>query len=386
MDFGNNWLSAASSADGGCQIVGGQGHLMYSNDQGEAWTDVKPAGGTLPFCSISADGKKLAAVLENGYLHVSADSGANWTECTERDPNKYWGGLAMTPNAEVLLAGGCPDFIYKSKDFGATWNPLYPVDEETGLYWKAIVCDSTGEKILAAAFKESIYQSLDGGATWKELDVGGGTILEWNGACSSADGKVLAVTARKDNLYISRNGGATWAAASPTGAAGDWYGVSCSANGKVIAATNLNDKRFYISMDSGFTWKDQSAYAVKYTSPFVSANGRWTGAGASGGKYYFAELVDSPFDVTIAMEGEGSMYPATGQYWKKSGQTTVLNAFPLDNGYYFSSWSVSGGAVVDEPFHQETSVTFSGDATVTANFAKISSTASLTLAVTPDNS
>ena len=386
MDFGNDWLSAASSADGGCQIVSGQDHIMYSNDQGGVWKDVKPAGGGWPYCSISADGNKLSSVVSNGSLYVSADAGSNWTECTELEPNKYWGGLAMTPKAEVIFAAGCPDFISKSKDFGATWQTLYPVDEETELYWRAIACDSTGEKILAAAFKESIYQSLDGGTTWKELDVGGGAILEWSGACSSADGKVLAVTARKDKLYISRDGGENWTACSPTGETGDWFGVSCSDDGKVIAATNLNDRRFYISRDSGVTWKDQTAYAVKYTTPFVSANGRWTGAGASGGKYYFAELVDSSFDVTIAMEGEGSMYPAAGQYWKKPGQKTVLNAFPLDNGYYFSSWSVSGGAVVDEPFHQETTVTFSGDARVTANFAKIGSTAKLTLDITPDNS
>ncbi|MEI6421767.1 MAG: MBG domain-containing protein, partial [Lentisphaerota bacterium] len=386
MDFGNNWLAAGASADGGCQIVTGQDHIMYSGDKGASWVDVKPAEGTWPFCGISADGKKLSSVMSNGSLYVSPDAGANWTECTELDSQKDWGGLAMTPKAEVLIAAGCPDFIFKSKDFGATWQTLYPVDEETMLYWRAIACDSTGEKILAAAFKESIYQSLDGGATWKELDVAGGAILEWNGACSSADGKILAVTARKDKLYISRDGGENWTACSPTGETGDWYGVACSANGKVISATNLNDRRYYISMDSGVTWKEQTAYAAKYTAPFVSANGKWTGAGAAGGKYYFAELLDSPFDVTIAMTGEGSMYPAVGHYWKKSGQKIVLNAFPLDNDYYFSSWTVSGGAVVEDPFSQDTSVTVSGDATVTANFAKILSTATLILAVTPRNS
>jgi metallophosphoesterase (TIGR03768 family) len=386
MDFGNNWLSAASSFDGGCQIVSGQDHIMYSNDQGESWKDLKPTEGTWPICSISADGKKLAAVMKYGSLHVSADAGANWTECTGIDPNQSWGGLAITPNAEVLFAAGYPDFIHKSEDFGATWKTLYPVDEETKLYWGAIACDSTGEKILAAAFKENIYQSLDGGATWKDLDVAGGAMLEWNGACSSSDGKILALSARKDKFYISRDGGENWTACSPTGENGDWYGVSCSADGKVIAATDRNDMRYYISMDSGLTWKDQTAYPVKYIYPFVSGNGRCTGAGVFGGKYYFAELVDAPCDVTIAMTGEGSMYPAVGHYWKKSGQKTVLNAFPLDNDYYFSSWTVSGGAVVEDPFSQDTSVTVSGDAAVTANFAKILSTAALTLAVTPRNS
>ena len=49
----------------------------------------------------SADASKLAAVVDNGQIYVSSDSGANWTA---RESIRNWSSVASSTNGEVLAA------------------------------------------------------------------------------------------------------------------------------------------------------------------------------------------------------------------------------------------------------------------------------------------
>ena len=98
----------------------------------------------------------------------------------------------------------------------------------------------------------------------------------------------------------------------------------------------------------------------------------------------FAKVVDAvTLIMAVAPGGTGSTSPAAGAHVVQAGAATRIEA--LSGGvYFFSSWSATGQGVVADPSSPMTTATLSGDATVTANFVKVSSTAALTMAISPD--
>ena len=86
-----------------------------------------------------------------------------------------------------------------------------------------------------------------------------------------------------------------------------------------------------------------------------------------------------------APDASGSTNPGTGEQTVAVGERVEIEAVPAD-GYFFTEWTSSGNTKIEDANSDTTSVVLSGNATVTANFAKILKTATLTLAVTPRNS
>ena len=76
--------------------------------------------------TISADGQKMAAVVDNGNIYTSSDSGVTWTSRASVQP---WRGIASSADGTKLVAvagdsgGAVPANIFTSTDSGVTWNP-----------------------------------------------------------------------------------------------------------------------------------------------------------------------------------------------------------------------------------------------------------------------
>ena len=76
----------------------------------------------------SADGTKLVAVVNSGYVYTSVDSGTTWTQ---RGTQQNWGSVASSADGTMLVAIAfgqvSPDGslvgsgIYTSDDSGTTW-------------------------------------------------------------------------------------------------------------------------------------------------------------------------------------------------------------------------------------------------------------------------
>ena len=81
----------------------------------------------------------------------------------------------------------------------------------------------------------------------------------------------------------------------------------------------------------------------------------------------------------------GSTDPGIGEHTVAIGESTEIEALPAD-GYFFDKWTCSGDAEIDDPSSEKSSVVLTSEATVTANFAKIVTTATLTMAVSPEDS
>ncbi len=92
--------------------------------------------------------------------------------------------------------------------------------------------------------------------------------------------------------------------------------------------------------------------------------------------------MDKTASLTMAVspENSGTTNPAAGAHTVPVGAHTEIEAVPAD-GYFFVNWTATGSAIIDELYNENTLVVLSGDATVTANFAKIVNTVTLTMAV-----
>ena len=223
----------ASSADGTKLVaVGYAGYVSTSKNFGATWMLTIPVGGQewapggrWGSVASSADGTKLAAVARGittggGYIYMSADSGATWTQQT--GPQRSWTSVASSSDGTKLVAmtndGFTGGYIYTSSDSGVTWTqttaPLQP--------WWSVASSSDGTKLVAAADDgdcEScsgiggyIYMSADSGATWTQTTA---PPQYWWSVASSSDGtKLVAVSnaffSGVGSIYTSSDSGTTW--------------------------------------------------------------------------------------------------------------------------------------------------------------------------------
>jgi len=77
----------------------------------------------------------------------------------------------------------------------------------------------------------------------------------------------------------------------------------------------------------------------------------------------------STASLTLSVSGNGSTLPTEGIHTVNMGSPTAISAIP-DAGNEFVNWTSTGAADVSNPNAASTTVTVSGNATVTANFAE----------------
>ncbi len=107
--FGNqNWRGLSASADG-TVIIGarvGLSRAALSTNTGGTWTSLSSLGTTGDWWNVAAsiNGNKLVTARSGGYIYVSQDKGANWTEVTSAGARE-WEGVAITPDGKTIFAG-----------------------------------------------------------------------------------------------------------------------------------------------------------------------------------------------------------------------------------------------------------------------------------------
>lgn len=79
----------------------------------------------------------------------------------------------------------------------------------------------------------------------------------------------------------------------------------------------------------------------------------------------------------------GSTNPGSGSLQVTTGQNIHVTALPAP-GYYFTHWTSGGDVELDDPKDADTVATVNGEASVTANFERTTSTVTLTMGASPD--
>jgi photosystem II stability/assembly factor-like uncharacterized protein len=95
----------------------------------------------------------LAAVVANGYIYTSTDSGVTWTEQTSAG-SKNWKSIASSADGTRLVATAEDDFIYRSLNTGVTWVKAAGIPQAI---WSIVTSSNTGEHVYTGGFETNIW-------------------------------------------------------------------------------------------------------------------------------------------------------------------------------------------------------------------------------------
>jgi hypothetical protein len=286
---------------------------------------------------------------------------ANLIVWNPRENNRNWSGVALSSNGQYMVATVENGFIYVSEDYGANWTPRATIQK-----WSSIWCSTTGQIMVATILDSVIYISSDYGATWSIALGEGSNARAWVSVSGDAFGNYLVACAQNDYLYYSNDQGATWNVASSE--VKNWIDIAYNPNdglsgiyGRFIAI--VQNGKAYTSIDGGVNWsllgasisanwvaicpgtqyvgfyaavKNGSLYSVSYTGntwTVIEATPRnWTDISAN-------------FSYGLATELNGAIYISQATFENTWSPTTVprdWNKIAISGGDYALA-SVEGG-------------------------------------------
>ena len=312
------WQAIAASADGEklAAVVDG-GQIYTSSNSGLNWSAVAT---DLNWQSIasSADGSKLVAVVDVGNIYTSTDSGANWTA---RETVRNWRSVASSADGQKLVAIEYSGRIYTSVDGGTTW-----ASRDSDRPWYAVASSSSGSNLVAAVYGGGLYTSTNVGTNWVQRTTGDKL---WVSVASSANGLKLVAAEVNGFIHTSADGGANWIQQAGSGAK-FWTSVASSADGVELIASTLGGK-LYTSADSGATWVARDSDRLWWATA-ASASGGDLFAVTDGGLIYTSEDTNVPAVITVA-EDSGS--------YTNAAFFTTLSAGPADESSQVLTFSVT---------------------------------------------
>ncbi len=247
-------------ANGRIIAVGEFGHIVYSDDEGNSWSQANSVPTQVTLTSVSFPTSEVGyAVGHDAVIIKTVDGGENWVLIYEDFD-------AETPLMSVLfdtpthgLAMGAFGYLLETTDAGVTWAQR-PVIEggEDDFHLNDSFLDTDGTIWIAAEFG-IVYRSDDQGATFTRLQ----TPYEgsfWGGRALS-DGAVL-IYGMRGNVFRSEDDGAVWTKVE-TGSTKSFGGSAELADGTVVLA-GLNGAVAY-SSDGGKSFQtvsrvDRSGY------------------------------------------------------------------------------------------------------------------------------
>jgi photosystem II stability/assembly factor-like uncharacterized protein len=252
------WISSAASGSGDRIFAVQYGTGMYtSTDRGRSWRQVtssplvySPNGINFEAVSVSRDGLRVAAAIQNGRIVLSDDAGATWRVATLPDApqERWWRWLDSSSDGRVIVAVSHNGEVYRSSDTGATWKavtvsvgtPTAAVSEHW--YRVKVSADGSTLAIVANSFGggpgTGIYVSRDGGSTWTK---GFSLVADFTFLAMSGDGLTIGATVSNTGstpgrVLLSTDGGRTFADQAMPGTDTNWRAMAMSTAGDRMAA------------------------------------------------------------------------------------------------------------------------------------------------------
>jgi hypothetical protein len=347
------WAPLTMSADGSkLAVVLDGGAVLISTNSSVDWILSWPGstnGATLGIAS-SADGNSLI-VASGGAIIISTNSGATWTNTgLSYNPNstQHPAAVALSADGSKLLVAINASFplIYVSDDSGNTWNvttnTTFLPPGSSG--WP--LCSADGTK-MAVINSDSLSTSTNAGADWQFTGLPSPNISEF---ASTADGSKLFLlnAASPGWLFVSTNWGASWSSnlvsfssvmVFPAGGA-----LACSADGSRLVAFSriANSGSIYTSTDSGLTWTSNSGTAGAWMQVASSADGNKLlavksplgGSVSFSGGIFGTQFVPKP-QLSPASAGNGLrlswIVPSTNFVLQENSDLTTANWVTLSN-------------------------------------------------------
>lgn len=188
--------------------VGQHGHIIYSDDAGDSWTQAEnvPTRSTLTDITF-IDNKTGFAVGHDSVILRTRDSGASWTlQYSERRGEDPLFGVYFTSQRHGLAVGAFSRML-ETQDGGNTWTKRTLIEGAfDDFHLNGIFADRGGNIYVPAEFG-TVYKSTDKGKTFKTIE----TPYEgsfWGGM--ALDNNKLLIWGMRGNAYMSSNEGKLW--------------------------------------------------------------------------------------------------------------------------------------------------------------------------------
>jgi hypothetical protein len=153
------------------------------------------------------------AITDDGYVYLSSDGGATWSDVLSTAVNELWDieALGYGDRAGSVWVVGDSNTVYFSEDYGTSWSAITGPTDGAGDALKALALCPDGTIIIGNDDGE-VYGSYDDGASWATLAAQGVVATSIDALEAWGDSLIwMAVaTASGSRVLRSTDGGATF--------------------------------------------------------------------------------------------------------------------------------------------------------------------------------
>jgi photosystem II stability/assembly factor-like uncharacterized protein len=152
-------------------FAGTEDGLFVSDDRGRSW---RFAGVRDPIRSIRqspTNPERWVLGLQERGVAVSTDGGVSWRPASGTLAGRSVYQAEFDPaNPDILYAGGWQTGVYRTNDFGTTWQSLTPLWDDTSLNVHSIaVSRRYPGRVFAGTMGGGMYVTHDGGSSWSAV-------------------------------------------------------------------------------------------------------------------------------------------------------------------------------------------------------------------------
>jgi len=189
-------------------VVGDRGHILFSDDQGNTWTQARVPTRQLLTAVFFLDEKRGWAVGHDAQILASNDGGATWSKQFE-DLSREAPLLDVTfLDAQHGFAVGAYGALLETRDGGQHWQDIAErLDNADQLHLNGIaVIKEAGLFIVGE--QGSMFRSSDNGQTWAKVE--GPYEGSLFGVIGTAKPDTLLAYGLRGNLFRSTDFGGSW--------------------------------------------------------------------------------------------------------------------------------------------------------------------------------
>jgi photosystem II stability/assembly factor-like uncharacterized protein len=231
------------------------------------WRNPVPTGGNL---NAAAFGNGTFVVVgDDGLVMTSTDNGATWTQRITGSSDSL---TSVAVSGSTIVAVGYYGTVVRSGDGGATWSQSWPT--ELDLY---SVTAGNGT-FVAVGDAGEIIASTDGGATWTFATSGTSAVLH-----GVAYGNGTFVACGNSTFLRSTAGTAGWTDATPAEFSDSMVAIAFG-NGQFVAIDSFGTGE--VSDDNGATWSYTQPAAESTLYSIAYGDDRFVTVGYSGNNAY----------------------------------------------------------------------------------------------------
>lgn len=188
--------------------VGDRGHILYSDDQGQTWTQAKVPTRQLLTAVYFVDDKLGWAVGHDAQILASTDGGATWIKQFEDLKREAPLLDVWFKDASTGFAVGAYGALLETTDGGQHWEDASDrLDNEDQYHLNAIAAVKDAGLVIVGE-QGSLFRSADWGQTWERLE--GPYHGSLFGVIGTAEANTLLIYGLRGNLYRSTDFGSTW--------------------------------------------------------------------------------------------------------------------------------------------------------------------------------